>query len=99
MSEPTKNSLTPVAQKFILRWGEMGTRWGINRTVAQVHALMFLAPKPLPADEILTTLAVAGGDDCNSVAVVQGWWIVGVGDWSGDQGGAVVCALEGCARS
>ena len=41
--------LTPVAQKFILHWGEMGTRWGINRTVAQVHALLFISPKPLPA--------------------------------------------------
>src|SRR5258708_5372848 len=59
MSETTKNSLTPVAQKFILHWGEMGTRWGINRTVAQVHALLFLSPHPLPADEISETLAVA----------------------------------------
>jgi DNA-binding transcriptional regulator GbsR (MarR family) len=48
-------TLTPVAQKFILHWGEMGTRWGINRTVAQVHALLFLSPNPLPADEISTT--------------------------------------------
>src|SRR5713101_755335 len=55
----TQYTLTPVGQKFVLHWGEMGTRWGINRTVAQVHALLFLAPKPLPADEISTTLAVA----------------------------------------
>ena len=41
--------LPPVAQKFILHWGEMGTRWGINRTVAQVHALLFLSENPLPA--------------------------------------------------
>ena len=44
--------LTPVMQRFILHWGEMGWRWGINRSVAQVHALLMLAPKPLPADEI-----------------------------------------------
>jgi DNA-binding transcriptional regulator GbsR (MarR family) len=43
----TQTTLTPVAQKFILHWGEMGTKWGINRTVAQVHALLFLSPKPL----------------------------------------------------
>jgi len=43
MTEPVKNGLTAVAQKFILHWGEMGTRWGINRTVAQVHALLFLS--------------------------------------------------------
>src|SRR5712692_10662236 len=46
------NALAPVNQKFILHWGEMGTRWGINRTVAQVHALLFLSPRPVPADEI-----------------------------------------------
>ena len=62
MAEPDRSApapLTPVAQKFILHWGEMGTKWGINRTVAQVHALLFLSPHPLPADEISATLAVA----------------------------------------
>ena len=39
-------SLSPVQQKFILHWGEMGTRWGINRTVAQIHALLFISPNP-----------------------------------------------------
>src|SRR5215475_11922116 len=61
MSAQTKTAhtpLTPVAQKFILHWGEMGTRWGINRTVAQVHALLFVSPRPVPADEISSTLAV-----------------------------------------
>ena len=47
------NALTPVQQKFILHWGEMGTRWGINRTVAQIHALLFIAPQPLHAEEIV----------------------------------------------
>ena len=48
--------LSPVQQKFILHWGEMGTRWGINRTVAQIHALLFMSPKPLNADDIVETL-------------------------------------------
>jgi len=47
--------LSPATQKFVLHWGEMGTRWGINRTVAQIHALLFLSKKPLPADEIAQT--------------------------------------------
>jgi len=51
--------LTPVMQRFVLHWGEMGTRWGVNRTVAQVHALLYLAPEPLPAEEIAETLSVA----------------------------------------
>ena len=44
--------LSPVEQKFILHWGEMGTLWGINRTVAQIHALLYLAPQPLNAEQI-----------------------------------------------
>src|SRR5216684_3936751 len=74
----TQYTLTPVGQKFILHWGEMGTRWGINRTVAQVHALLFLAPKPLPADEISTTLAVARSNVSTSLRELQGWGIVRV---------------------
>ena len=48
--------LSSVQQKFILHWGEMGTRWGINRTVAQIHALLFIWPKPLPAGHPLWDL-------------------------------------------
>ena len=51
--------LTPIQQKFVLHWGEMGTRWGINRTMAQIHALLYLSPKPLHADDIVETLGVA----------------------------------------
>jgi DNA-binding transcriptional regulator GbsR (MarR family) len=85
MSVPTKNSLTPVAQKFILHWGEMGTRWGINRTVAQVHALLFLSPHPLPADEISETLAVARSNVSTSLRELQGWRIVRVVHVLGDR--------------
>jgi hypothetical protein len=51
--------LSPVQQKFVLHRGEMGTRWGINRTVAQMHALLHISPKPLNAEEIAATLEVA----------------------------------------
>jgi DNA-binding transcriptional regulator GbsR (MarR family) len=85
MSETAKSGLTPVAQKFILHWGEMGTRWGINRTVAQVHALLFLSPKPLPADEITATLAVARSNVSTSLRELQGWAIVRVVHVLGDR--------------
>ena len=68
--------LSAVEQKFILHWGEMGTRWGINRTVAQVHALLFLSPRPVPADEISSTLAVARSNVSTSLRELQGWGIV-----------------------
>ena len=51
--------LTPVSQRFVLHWGEMGTRWGVNRTVAQIHALLFITGRPLNAEELADTLNVA----------------------------------------
>src|ERR1700693_3146368 len=84
-TDTTKGTLSPVSQKFILHWGEMGTRWGINRTVAQVHALLFLSPKPVPADEIATTLAVARSNVSTSLRELQGWGIVRVVHVLGDR--------------
>jgi DNA-binding transcriptional regulator GbsR (MarR family) len=81
----TQTALTPVAQKFILHWGEMGTKWGINRTVAQVHALLFLSPKPLPADVISDTLSVARSNVSTSLRELQGWGIVRVVHVLGDR--------------
>jgi DNA-binding transcriptional regulator GbsR (MarR family) len=78
-------TLTPVAQKFILHWGEMGTRWGINRTVAQVHALLFLSAKPLHAEEIANTLSVARSNVSTSLRELQGWGIVRVSNVLGDR--------------
>ena len=68
--------LSSVQQKFILHWGEMGTRWGINRTVAQVHALLYISPRPLNADDIVETLEVARSNVSTSLKELQGWGIV-----------------------
>ncbi|MBB1061296.1 GbsR/MarR family transcriptional regulator [Marilutibacter spongiae] len=54
-SEP----LSPIARRFVLHWGEMGSRWGVNRSVAQIHALLFLSARPLHAEEITQALGVA----------------------------------------
>ena len=69
-------ALSPVQQKFILHWGEMGTRWGINRTVAQIHALLFISPKPLNAEDIVEALGVARSNVSTSLKELQGWGIV-----------------------
>jgi DNA-binding transcriptional regulator GbsR (MarR family) len=68
--------LTPIMERFILHWGEMGWRWGINRSVAQVHALLMLSPKPLPADEIGETLNVARSNVSTSLKELNGWGLV-----------------------
>jgi DNA-binding transcriptional regulator GbsR (MarR family) len=78
-------SLSPVQQKFILHWGEMGTRWGINRTVAQIHALLFMSPKPLNADDIVGALGVARSNVSTSLKELQGWGIVKLVHVMGDK--------------
>lgn len=70
--------LTPITQKFVLHWGEMGSRWGINRTVAQIHALLYISPEPINADEIAGTLSVARSNVSMSLKELQGWGIVQV---------------------
>ena len=65
--------LTPISEKFVLHWGEMGSRWGVNRTVAQVHALLFLADQPIAADEIAETLSLARSNVSNSLKELQSW--------------------------
>jgi len=79
------NTLTPVQQKFILHWGEMGTRWGINRTVAQIHALLYISPKPLNADDIVETLSVARSNVSTSLKELQSWGIVKLVHTLGDK--------------
>src|SRR5437762_9727781 len=78
-------TLSPIAQKFVLHWGEMGTRWGINRTVAQIHALLFLSKKSLPAEEIAQTLGIARSNVSNSLRELQNWGIVRVFHILGDR--------------
>jgi DNA-binding transcriptional regulator GbsR (MarR family) len=79
------SKLNPAGQKFILHWGEMGTKWGINRTVAQIHALLYISPKPLNAEEISDTLAVARSNVSNSLKELQGWRIVKLVHVMGDK--------------
>ena len=78
-------NLSAVQKKFILHWGEMGARWGINRTVAQVHALLYLSATPLDAEDIAKTLGVARSNVSTSLRELQGWGIVRVTHLLGDR--------------
>jgi DNA-binding transcriptional regulator GbsR (MarR family) len=77
--------LTPATERYILHWGEMGTRWGVNRSVAQVHALLYLSPKPIPADEIVETLSIARSNVSTSLKELQGWGLVQLTHILGDR--------------
>jgi DNA-binding transcriptional regulator GbsR (MarR family) len=66
----------PDAKAFILHWGEMGTHWGTNRSVAQVHALLYLSDRPLPADDIVDQLRLARSNVSTGLKELQGYGIV-----------------------
>ena len=80
-----KTGLSPLQERFVVTWGEMGAKWGINRTVAQIHALLFLSPRPLHAEEIAATLGVARSNVSTSLRELQGWGIVRVAHILGDR--------------
>ena len=77
--------LNPTTQKFVLHWGEMGTQWGVNRTVAQIHALLYIIGRPMNAEEIAETLSVARSNVSNSVKELQSLKLVQVTHQLGDR--------------
>ena len=77
--------LTPLMQRYIVHCGEMGSRWGMNRSVAQIHALLFLAEKPLHADEIAETLGIARSNVSTGLRELQAWDLIRVTQVLGDR--------------
>ncbi len=77
--------MTPAIEKYVLHWGEMGTRWGTNRTVAQIQALLYLSPEPLRADEIVDLLSVARSNVSTSIRELQSYGLVRMTHVLGDR--------------
>ena len=77
--------MTPAVEKYVLHWGEMGTRWGTNRTVAQIQALLYLSPEPMHADEIVELLSVARSNVSTSVRELQSYGLVRMTHVLGDR--------------
>jgi len=78
-------TLTKAMREFILHWGEMGSRWGVNRTVAQVHALLYLSAEPLTAEDIAEALSVARSNVSTSLRELQNWQLVQATHQMGDR--------------
>ena len=79
------NELTPIMQGFIIHWGRMGARWGVNRTVAQIYALLYITPEPLNAEEISDVLSIARSTVSTGLHELQRWGIVKVVNVLGDR--------------
>ena len=69
-------NLSPLKQEFVLHFGEMGSRWGINRTVGQIYAVLFLSDRPLNAEEIVDHLGVSRSNVSMSIKELQSWNLV-----------------------
>ncbi|MBN2370736.1 MAG: MarR family transcriptional regulator [Vicinamibacteria bacterium] len=78
-------ALSPRLRKFILHWGEMGARWGINRTLAQIHALLYIAAQPIDAEEIADTLSIARSNVSTGVRELRNWGLIRVVRGMGDR--------------
>lgn len=68
--------MPPAVEKFVLQWGDMGGQWGVNRSVAQIHALLYLSDRPLAAEDIAETLGIARSNVSTSLRELQGWKLV-----------------------
>ncbi len=77
--------MTPPVEQYVLHWGEMGTRWGTNRTVAQIQALLYLSPEPLRADQICDLLSVARSNVSTSIRELQSYGLVRMTHVLGDR--------------
>lgn len=77
--------LTDIARRFVVHWGEMGSAWGVNRTVAQIHALLFFHGKPLNAEDLSLTLGVARSNVSNSLKELLNWNLIRVTHILGDR--------------
>ena len=84
-TDPLTDAVGAAGRRFVLHWGEMGWRWGVNRTVAQMHALLFLAGRPMPAEEIAAILQVARSNVSNSLRELENWKLARVVHQMGDR--------------
>lgn len=78
-------NLPPLVQSFVLHFGEMGSRWGINRTVGQIYALLYVSPEPLCADEIVTALGISRSNVSMGLRELQAWNLVLLKHLPGDR--------------
>ena len=72
----SQSKMAPAVERFVLHWGDMGGRWGVNRSVAQIHALLYLAERPLTAEDIADSLGMARSNVSNSLKELLGWKLI-----------------------
>jgi DNA-binding transcriptional regulator GbsR (MarR family) len=72
----TPARLSPAVQRFVLHWGNLGDRWGVNRSVSQIHALLYVADRPMTAEEIADALGIARSNVSTSLRELLAWELI-----------------------
>ena len=75
-ADPSLKPLPPAMTRFILHWGDLGTQWGVNRSVAQIHALLYLSEQPLNAEQIAERLGLARSNVSTSIKELLNWQLI-----------------------
>jgi DNA-binding transcriptional regulator GbsR (MarR family) len=78
-------SMSPMVERFVTHFGEMGSRWGINRTVGQIYALIYVSPEPIHADAIAETLSYSRSNVSMGLKELQSWRLVRLRHLTGDR--------------
>jgi DNA-binding transcriptional regulator GbsR (MarR family) len=76
MTEKTVKKLAPAIERFVLQWGDMGDEWGVNRSVSQIHGLLYLSEQPLTAEDIAEQLGMARSNVSNSIKELLSWNLI-----------------------
>lgn len=84
-AETTRERLSDLEERFVLHWGEMASVWGINRTMGQIHALLYISPEPLSTDEIMERLKISRGNASMNLRGLEDWGIIQRVHYTGDR--------------
>lgn len=82
---PDSPGLEELQERFVLLWGEMASAWGINRTMGQIHGLLYISPEPLHAEEIMRRLQISRGNASMSLRALEDWGVVQRVHFTGDR--------------
>ena len=77
--------LDELQERFVLHWGEMASAWGIPRTMAQIHALLYISPEPLAVDDIMARLRISRGNVSMSLRGLEDWGVIQRVHYTGDR--------------
>ncbi len=82
---PAAPALAELEERFVLHWGEMASSWGINRTMGQIHGLLYISPRPLSTDAIMERLKISRGNASMSLRSLEEWGVVQRVHYTGDR--------------